>query len=153
MQTQNSNLWQNQTSHFSNTLGRPNLLKQGYRYHKIRKAFSKFYHRHSELIVKYNIGLKTLLQRGISEPIFYGDLVYKFKRIVGKPNFSDQFKKIVKRYIRVGYNLDIMRQSACLVVNPITVYSYGFLFNCTTVGRASDSMTALTSSFNRWVGA
>ena len=84
------------------------LLKQGYRYHKIRKAFSKFYHRHSELIVKYHIGLKTLLQQGISEPIFYGDLVYKFKRIVGKPNFSDQFKKIVKRYIRVGYNLDIM---------------------------------------------
>ena len=69
------------------------LLKQGYRYHKIRKAFSKFYHRHSELIVKYNIGLKTLLQQGISEPIFYGDLVYKFKRIVGKPNFNDQFNR------------------------------------------------------------
>ena len=119
------------------------LLKQGYRYHKIRKAFSKFDNRHSELIVKYNIGLKTLLQQGISEPIFYY-LVYKFKRIVGKPNFSDQFKKIVKRYIRVGYNLIIMRQSACLVLNPITVYSYGFLFNCTTVGQASDSMTALT---------
>ena len=97
--------------------------------------------RHSELIFKYNIGLKTLLQQ---EPIFYGDLVYKFKRIVGKPNFSDQFKNIVNRYIRVGYNLDIMRQSACLVLNPITVYSYGFLFNCTTVGQASDSMTALT---------
>ena len=61
------------------------LLKQGYRYHKIRKAFSKFYYRHSELIVEYNIGLKTLLQQGISESIFYGDLVYKFKRIVGKP--------------------------------------------------------------------
>ena len=84
------------------------LLKQGYRYHKIRKAFSKFYHRHSELIVKCNIGLKTLLQQGISEPIFYRDLVYKFRRTVGKSNFSDQFKKIVKRYIRVGYNLDIM---------------------------------------------
>ena len=27
-----------------------------YRYHKIQKAFSKLYHRHSELIVKYNIG-------------------------------------------------------------------------------------------------
>ena len=81
------------------------LLKQGYRCHKIRKAFSKFYRRHSELIVKYNIGLKTLLQQGISEPIFYGDLVYKFKRIVGNPNFSDQFKKIVKRYIRVGYTI------------------------------------------------
>ena len=24
-------------------------------------------------------------------------------------------------------------------LNPITVYSYGFLFNCTTVGQASDS--------------
>ena len=58
--------------------------------------------------------------------------------------FSDQFIKIVKRHIRVGYNLDIMRQSACLVLNPITVYSYCFLFNCTTVGQASDSMTALT---------
>ena len=73
------------------------LLNQDYRYHTIRKAFSKFYHRHSELIVKYNIGLKTLLQQGISEPIFYSDLAYKFKRIVGKSNFSDQFKKIVKR--------------------------------------------------------
>ena len=69
------------------------LLKQGYRYHKIWKASSKFYHSHSDLIVKYNIGLETLLQPGISEPIFYGDLVYKFKRIVGKRNFSDQFKK------------------------------------------------------------
>ena len=46
------------------------LFKQGYRYHKIKKKVSKFYHGHSELIVKYNIGLKTLLQQGISEPIF-----------------------------------------------------------------------------------
>ena len=41
------------------------LLKQGYRYHRIRKAFSKFYHRYSEIIVKYNIGLKTLLPQCI----------------------------------------------------------------------------------------
>ena len=46
------------------------LLNQGYRCHKIRKAFSKIYHRHSDLIVKYNIGLKTLLQQGISEHIY-----------------------------------------------------------------------------------
>ena len=39
------------------------LLKQGYRYHIIRKAFSKFYHRHSELIVKLNIGLKLFSNR------------------------------------------------------------------------------------------
>ena len=95
--------------------------------------------------IDFSMGAQWLSGRVLdSKPIIYGDLVYKFKRIVGKPNFSDQFKKIVKHYIRVGYNLDIMRQSACLVLNPITVYSYGFLFNCTTVGQASDSMTALT---------
>ena len=105
------------------------LLKQGYRYHKLRKAFSKFNYRHPELIVKYNICLKTLLQQGISKSVFYGDVAYKFKRIVGKPNFSDQFKKIIKRYIKVGYNMVIIRQSACSVVNPITVDSYAFLFN------------------------
>ena len=46
------------------------LLKQGYIYHKIRKAFSMFYHGHSELFEKYSIGIKTLLQQGISESIF-----------------------------------------------------------------------------------
>ena len=75
------------------------------------------------------------------------------KNAVEKPNFSDQFKKIIKHYIKVGYNLYVMRQSACLVLNPITVFSYGFLFNCTTVGQASDSLTALTLSFNWWVAA
>ena len=33
------------------------LLKQGYPYHKLRKAFSKFYRRHYELISKFNVGL------------------------------------------------------------------------------------------------
>ena len=75
--------------------------------------------------------------------VIYGDLVCKFKRIVGKSGFGDQFKEIVKRYIRVGCGLDIVRQSTCLVLNQTTVYTYGFLFNCTTVGQASDSMTAL----------
>ena len=45
------------------------------------------------LIVKYNIGLKTLQQQGISEPIFYGDLVYKFKRIGRKPNLVINSKR------------------------------------------------------------
>ena len=58
-----------------NTFLTSELLKQGYLYHKLLKAFSKFYNRHSELIVKYNICIKTLMQQGISEPVFYGDLV------------------------------------------------------------------------------
>ena len=48
------------------------LLRQGNRYFKLRKAFSKFYRRHSALLEKYSVSLKTLLQQGISEPEFYG---------------------------------------------------------------------------------
>ena len=120
------------------------LLQQGYRYHKLRKTFSKFYRRHYELISKYNVGLKTLLSEDLSEPEFYGDLVYKFKKIIGSNDFSFQFRKIITRYRRIGYNLNVMRQSACLVFNPITVDNYAAFFNCTPVGRASDSMMAPT---------
>ena len=49
------------------------LLKQGYRYHKLRKALSKFYRRHYGSISKFNVGLKSLLHQGLSEPEFYGD--------------------------------------------------------------------------------
>ena len=118
------------------------LLRQGYRYFKIRKAFSKFYRRHSALVEIYSVSLKTLLQQGISEPEFYGDLVYRFRKIVGKSNFSEQFRILIRRYKRIGYSLDIMRQTTCLVVNPIIVDGYASLFNCTTAIWASDSMTA-----------
>ena len=49
------------------------LLQQGYRYYKLRKTFSKFYRRHYELVSKFNVGLKTFLHQGLSEPEFYGD--------------------------------------------------------------------------------
>ena len=117
---------------------------EGYRYHKLRKTFSKFYRRHYELISKYNVGLKTLLSEGLSEPEFYGDLVYKLKKLKGINDFSLQFGKIISRYRRIGYNLNVMRQSACLVFNPIMVDNYAAFFNCTPVGRASDSMMAPT---------
>ena len=41
-------------------------------------------------------------------------------------------------YIRIGYNMNVMRQTAYLVVNPVTVNNFANLFNCTPVGRASD---------------
>ena len=118
------------------------LFRQGYRYFKLRKAFSKFYRRQRALVEKYSVSLKTLLQLDISEPEFYGDLVYTFKKNVGKSNFSEHCRKLINSYKRFGYSLDIMRQTACLVVNPIIVDGYTSLFNCTTAVRASDSMTA-----------
>ena len=81
------------------------------------------------------------MQQGICNPEFYGDLVYKFKKIIGNPNFSNLFKRIVNRFKRAGYTLDIMRQTACLVFNPI-MDDCAKLFSCTAVVQASDSMTA-----------
>ena len=86
----------------------------------------------------YNVGLKTLLLQGLSDPEFYGDLVYKFRKIIGKNDFPYPFKKISVRYKKIGYNINVMRHTACLVVNPIKVNRFAYLFNCTTVGRTSD---------------
>ena len=59
------------------------------------------------------------MQQGISNPEFYGDLVYKFKKTIGNPNFSDLFKRIVNRFKRAGYTFNIMRQTACLVLTQL----------------------------------
>ena len=69
------------------------LFQQGYRYHKLRKTFSKFYRRHYELVSKFSVGLKALSHQGLSAPEFYGDSVYKFKKIEGRADFSDQLEK------------------------------------------------------------
>ena len=84
---------------------------------------------------------------GLSEPELYGDLVYKFKKIVCRTDFSDQFRKIIIRYKRIGYNLNVMRQVSTLSFNPVTFNNYASLFNCTPVGRASYSMIAPTKSY------
>ena len=47
---------------------------------------------------KYKVGLKTLLQDSLSEPEFYGHLVYKFRKTVVTTDFSVKFKTIVTRY-------------------------------------------------------
>ena len=104
-------------------------LKQDYRYHKLRKTFSKFHIRYYNLISKFQVGLKSLLPQGLSEPEFYVDLVYKLKKIVGPHIFSAQFYKIISHYKNIGYNINILQQTACLVVNPIRVDNFTFLFN------------------------
>ena len=62
--------------------------------------------------------MNAVLQQGLLEPKFYCDLVYKFKQIVGRTDFSDQLRKVIKH---TGYKLNVMRQSARYVFNPITV--------------------------------
>ena len=73
--------------------------------------------------------------------------------IRGMTDFFDQFRKITMRYKRIGYNLNVMRQSACLVINPITVDGYAVLFNCTPVDSVSVSMMARPKAIHfSWLG-
>ena len=60
------------------------------------------------------------------------------EKIIGRNDFPYHFKTIIVRFKKVGYNLDVLRQTACLVVYPIEVNNFDYLFVCTTVGRASD---------------
>ena len=84
------------------------LLQQGYRYHKLRKTFSKLYRRHYELVSKFNVGLKPLLQQGLSEPEFYGDLVYKLKK-----------KK--KKKVKIGLIFLISSEKLSYVINVLDI--------------------------------
>ena len=53
-------------------------------------------------------------------------------------------EKIITGYRRIGNNMNVMRQTVCLVFNPIMVDNYAAFFNCTPVGRASDSNPPVT---------
>ena len=58
--------------------------------------------------------------------------LYKFNRIImSRTDFSDQFRKVIMRNKRISHNLNVMRRSVCLLINPILVTDFAELFNCT----------------------
>ena len=69
--------------------------------------------------------------------------------------FPAQFIKIISHYKKIGYNINVLQRTACLVVDSITVGNFAFLFNCTPVGRTSGSMVvpAWGLSVDEMVGA
>ena len=78
--------------------------------------------------------VKDILHQGLSEPDFYE--FYKLKKNVGRADVSYQYRKNVICYKRIGYNIDIMRKSACFMVNPITVNNIAVsLIACRWAGR------------------
>ena len=80
--------------------------------------------------LKFYVGFKSLLRQELSESVFYGDLVYKLKKIVGTYNFSAQFIKIISHFKKNA--TDCMRG---MVATHMTIDSYAFLFNCTPEGQ------------------
>jgi len=104
------------------------LLTQGFRYHKLRRTFSKFFKRYSHYLSKYNTCLKDLLKSGISHPLFYGDFVYKLRKIKSSCNIFRAFPKIVSKFINRGYDCSILHSTSTLVLDHCTVDQFAHCF-------------------------
>ena len=93
-------------------------------------------------ILKKNIAyFQTIIKTSIKFTLITVSVLlleYANKQVFGKNDFPYHFKKIIVRYKKIGYNINVMRQTACLAVNPFKVNSFAYLFNCTTIGRTSD---------------
>ena len=106
------------------------LLTQGYRYHKHRKTFGKFFRSYSELLSKFgDISFQEYVSKGISHPVFYGDLVYKLRRVKDTPIFISSGSKIVKRLRRRQYDPLNIERTIGLVLGPSTAFYRPFLTN------------------------
>ena len=74
-------------------------LTQGYRYHKLRKTFEKFFRSYSELLSEFGeISFQEYVNEGDSQSVFYGDLVYKLRRVKCAANFVSLGSKIVNAF-------------------------------------------------------
>ena len=68
--------------HFKNLQIASKLLTQGYRYHKLRKKFGKFFSSYSEPLSKVGtVSFQEFNSKGITHPVFYGELFYKLMRV------------------------------------------------------------------------
>ena len=113
------------------------LLTQGYRYHKLRKTFGKFFRSYSELLSKFgDISFQEYLSKGISHPVLYGDLVYKLRRVKETPNFFSSGSKIVKRLRRRHYDPVIIERTIGLLFGPSTALYEPVLKHCTLTNKA-----------------
>ena len=109
----------------------------GYRYHKLQKTFGKFFRSYSELLSKFGaISFQEYVSKGIIHPVFYGDLVYKLRRVKGKMKFISSGSKIVKRRRRRQYYQMIIERTIGLVFGPFTALYRSFLTRCTLTNKA-----------------
>ena len=105
--------------------------------HKLRKTFGKFFRSYSELLSKFgDILFQEYVFKGISHPVFYGDLVYKLRRVKDTPNFISSGSKIVKRLRRRQYAPLIIETTIGLVLGPCTALCRLFLKHCTLTNKA-----------------
>ena len=113
------------------------LLRQGSRYHKLRKTFGKFFRSYSDLLSKFGeISFKEFVSEGIAHPVFYGDIVYKLRRVKCEANFVSSGSKIVTRLRRREYDPGYIERMMGLVLSPSTALYRSFLKHCTLTNKA-----------------
>ena len=69
---------------------------------------------------KYEISYNTSIRASCHNDA----ITIQLKQIVGRAYFSDQFRIVIISYKRIRYKINIMRQSACLLVNPIMINNF-----------------------------
>ena len=69
-------------------------------------------------------------------PVFYGDLVYKLRRVKGEANFISSGSKIVKRLQHRQYDPVIIERNIGLMLGPFIALYRSFLKRCTLTNKA-----------------
>ena len=97
------------------------LLTQVYIYHKFWKTFGKFFRSYSEHLFKFGaVSFQGYVSKGITYPVFYGDLLYKVRTVKGEVNFISSGSKIVERFRRRKYHPAIIERTIGLMIDPFT---------------------------------
>ena len=108
------------------------LLGQGFRFHKLVKTFWKFYKNYSQLLLKFgSIHATEYITMGITQPVFYGDMINKIKRIKGRQHNHRKCVRIIKRLLYRGYDPNVTRRTLGLVLDQSTVLYKRILETCT----------------------
>ena len=100
-------------------------------------TFGKLFRSYYELLSKFGaISFQDYVSQGITHPVFYGDLVYKLRRVKGEANFISSGSKIMKRLRRRQYDPAIIERTIGIVLGPVTTLHRSFLKRCTLTNKA-----------------
>jgi hypothetical protein len=111
--------------------GKP--LKQGYRYYKLRKYFTKFNNRNFELILKCNSDLKIFLRQGISQSDFYGYVRSWVKEQDEKKIEKRKKRKKIGLRVRFGAPLTGLNSPAVLMLLTVPRRRPSVFLTCMSV--------------------
>ena len=69
-----------------------------------------------------------MLKAGLSKPQFYGDLLYKIRKIRNSSYFDQLFIKLINNFKRKGYDVNLLKTTTDKILCKPTVDRFMFLF-------------------------